>query len=340
MMEGTAPLVSICIPTFNRADMIGKAIESATGQSYRNIEIIVVDNASTDNTRSVVSAYTDPRIRYIRNPENLGLFGNANRCIELSGGKYIHILHSDDFIDPQFTATCVEFFEAHPEVAMTFTSTRIMTGDTVHGDCVLFDRDTIFSAPEGFRRILSQRPFVSCPSVMVRKTVYEQVGKYSLEYPYSADYYLWLQISHVSDIAYIKDAWLFYRQGEHSETYRLLFSSPAGYLDGIKILTRVVVELGDDRRLFSRELNIAMRRHMHDCLYAGIMRSKIMKSVPVSLFIGFAFTMWTLIRPSSFRERCSKFFDLFHIGIVWIMCLLPCGRDILSKVLHLEEITY
>ena len=86
------PLVSICIPTYNRAGMIGRAIESALGQTHRNIEVIVVDNASSDNTDAIVAAYSDKRLTYIKNERNLGLFGNFNRCIELATGKFLHIL--------------------------------------------------------------------------------------------------------------------------------------------------------------------------------------------------------------------------------------------------------
>ena len=120
------PLVSICIPTYNRAGMIGKAIESALGQTYRNIEVIVVDNASTDNTGVVVAGYSDQRFRYVKNDRNLGLFGNFNRCIELAKGKYLHILHSDDYIDPHFTEVCIDFFRKHPSVVMTSTNAYVI----------------------------------------------------------------------------------------------------------------------------------------------------------------------------------------------------------------------
>jgi len=99
-MTEQSPSVSICIPTFNRSGMVERAIESALSQTYHDLEVIVVDNASDDNTEDVVASYADPRLKFFKNPKNLGLFGNFNRCIELSRGDLIHILHSDDYIDP------------------------------------------------------------------------------------------------------------------------------------------------------------------------------------------------------------------------------------------------
>ena len=121
-MNEQHPLVSICIPTYNRAGMVSKAIDSALAQTYTNVEVLVVDNASSDTIESLMAAYSDPRVKFHRNAHNLGMFGNFNRCIESAKGKYIHILHSDDYIDAGFTETCVAFLEAHPDVGMTFGS--------------------------------------------------------------------------------------------------------------------------------------------------------------------------------------------------------------------------
>jgi len=120
------PLVSICIPTWNRAGLVGDAIRSALAQTYPAVEVIVVDNASTDNTAEVLASLHDPRLRFERNGKNLGLFGNFNRCIALAKGSLIHILHSDDTIPPGFTQACVDVFLAHPEVGMTFTPAVVM----------------------------------------------------------------------------------------------------------------------------------------------------------------------------------------------------------------------
>ncbi len=90
------PLISVVIPTYNRADLISISINSAINQSYKNIEIILIDDGSTDNTKEVVQAIHDSRIRYIKHPKNLGGNASRNAGIEAAKGEYIAFLDSDD----------------------------------------------------------------------------------------------------------------------------------------------------------------------------------------------------------------------------------------------------
>jgi glycosyltransferase involved in cell wall biosynthesis len=311
-MSDNLPLVSICIPTYNRADMVGKAIESALAQTYPHIEVLVVDNASTDNTADVVTRYRDPRLKFFKNPANLGLFGNFNRCIELARGEFIHILHSDDYIDPKFTETCIRFFKEHPSVGLTFTQARYISG-TTQATIAYSDKDEMIAAPEGFKRILTGRQFIVCPSVMVRRGVYDDVGSYAPDYPYSSDYYQWLTITRRYDIGYVHSATLFYVQGEHSETYRLLFNNPDGYIDTLRIYIRVLEDLGPERGRFTAAMNTALRRYILDCLFAGATRTDLMKDVKSSFFTNISLDAWREYVPVSTLDRIRK--TLYRIAI-------------------------
>ncbi|HIK11977.1 MAG TPA: glycosyltransferase [Oscillatoriaceae cyanobacterium M33_DOE_052] len=93
------PFLSVCIPTYNRGHMLPAAIESVITQDFDNFELIICDNASTDNTEEVVKDYTDKRIRYVRYPTLVSMYANHNRCIELARGNWIIFLHSDDRIN-------------------------------------------------------------------------------------------------------------------------------------------------------------------------------------------------------------------------------------------------
>jgi GalNAc5-diNAcBac-PP-undecaprenol beta-1,3-glucosyltransferase len=90
------PLVSVVIPTYNRAGLVGEAIESVRQQSYRNLEIIVVDDGSPDNTENVVRSVPDQRIRYLRHKKNKGLPAGRNTGIKAAKGEYIAFLDDDD----------------------------------------------------------------------------------------------------------------------------------------------------------------------------------------------------------------------------------------------------
>lgn len=306
------PLVSICIPTYNRAGMIGKAIESALGQTYRNIEVIVVDNDSSDNTATVVASYVDERLTYIKNDRNLGLFGNFNRCIDLTNGKFLHILHSDDFIDPDFTSRCVLFFQEHPSVVMTSTRAQIIS-DGSKKDIPCSDTDIVYPAPEGFRRLLAARSYINCPSVMVLRDIYREVGPFSMEYPYSSDFYQWLKIARSYDIGFVSGVCVYYRQGEHSETFRFLFSSPQGYLDMLRIFVQIQLDLGKEFNRYSVELLLAQRRYINDCIFAGFTRGDSMPGFSPLLFTGLSLACWTLEKPVSLRQWPSKLRDLLVI---------------------------
>lgn len=327
------PLVSICIPTYNRAGMVGDAIASALRQTYCNIEILVVDNASSDSTDAVVAGFRDNRLKYIKNPRNLGLFGNFNRCIELSSGDYIHILHSDDTIDDRFIEICMDFFQRHPGVAMTFTSARIQSGD--HSQDLSFsDQDRIFPAPEGFRTLLLVRSLIICPSVIVQRRVYDEVGKYSLEYPYSSDYYQWMKITLRYDVGFVHDAWLSYRQGEHSESYRLVVANLEGYTDTLNIYRRVIGDLGNDYLLYAREFNTALIRYIRDLLFVGFVREKIIKKYHSSDITGKAVGAWSLLYTVTVAEKIQKLIVLIEIMGAGLVMRIPHVRKLVQRIYH------
>jgi len=98
------PLVSICIPAYNASEFIGKTLESCLNQSYQNLEIIVTDDCSNDNTVEIVANYKDQRIKLIKNEINLGVYKNWNKSIINSNGIYCKLMGADDILYP----TCIE----------------------------------------------------------------------------------------------------------------------------------------------------------------------------------------------------------------------------------------
>lgn len=118
-------LVSIGIPTYNRADgFLRNALESALAQTYKNIEIIVSDNCSTDNTGEFIKSYSDKRIRYFRQKNNIGVEGNFNYCVEQARGEYFLLLCDDDLIDPDFVECCLRNIDGEKRPGLIRTGTR------------------------------------------------------------------------------------------------------------------------------------------------------------------------------------------------------------------------
>jgi glycosyltransferase involved in cell wall biosynthesis len=111
-MAETRPLVTIAICTYNRAGTyLPLALESALGQTFPNLDVVVSDNCSTDDTEQVVGAVSDPRVRYFRQDRNIGAINNYNFCLAQARGGYFMLLHDDDLIDSDFIATCIDAAE-------------------------------------------------------------------------------------------------------------------------------------------------------------------------------------------------------------------------------------
>ena len=122
---------TVAIPTYNREDMIRGALESVFVQDMDDLEILVIDDQSQDNVLEIAASYGDPRLQIIRNDENLGIFGNFNRCIELARGPFLRILCNDDRLIEGCLRREVEFMEDNPDVSLLFSRGRRLTREGV-----------------------------------------------------------------------------------------------------------------------------------------------------------------------------------------------------------------
>jgi glycosyltransferase involved in cell wall biosynthesis len=134
MREETLPLVTIAIPTYNRAgSYLPVALRSALAQDYPRLEVLVADNASTDETASLVQRISDKRLRYLRHPVNIGANRNYNYCLNEARGDYFLLLHDDDAIDDDFVAACMAAanWECHEGIIRTGVRVIDEHGSTV-----------------------------------------------------------------------------------------------------------------------------------------------------------------------------------------------------------------
>jgi glycosyltransferase involved in cell wall biosynthesis len=129
-MKPLEPLVSVIIPTYNRPEYLKQAITSAVAQTYQNIEIIVSDNCSPENPQALVAAFNDPRIKFYRHPENIGMLGNQFHGFKIATGKYVASLHDDDMWDEDFLSKLVPHLEANSHLILAFCDQYIMDSDS------------------------------------------------------------------------------------------------------------------------------------------------------------------------------------------------------------------
>jgi glycosyltransferase involved in cell wall biosynthesis len=125
----SAPVrVSIALPVYNGARYLRQAIGSILGQSYRHFELIISDNASTDGTEDICRAFVaqDRRVRYLRQPRNVGAAPNFNICFALASGEYFKWAAHDDYMEPEYLAECVKALDANPDAVLCQSLVRLV----------------------------------------------------------------------------------------------------------------------------------------------------------------------------------------------------------------------
>lgn len=125
--------ITVAIPCYNAEKYIRKTIQSVLNQTYKNLNLIIVDNNSKDKTLKVVKEFRDKRIKIYKNKKNIGMFQNMNKCIKLCKTKYLKILAADDLLEPSCLKKHVKILEKYPSVNLIFNTNKIINeqGDRV-----------------------------------------------------------------------------------------------------------------------------------------------------------------------------------------------------------------
>ena len=226
--QNKKPLVSVCIPTYNAEKTVVSTVQSILNQTYQNLEIIIVDNASTDNTLALLQNFNDPRIKIYKNNKNIGAEKNWSRCIELASGEYIAIFHADDLYMPDMVEKQVQVFQDNPSIGAVFTmANRINDRGEVMGEhklpVKLKGRKTYYFL-EIFCSLLKNGNFLMCPGAMVRSGIYKELAPFDDElFGTSADLDMWLRILERHPIAILNEKLMCYRISNAQWSYRFKY---------------------------------------------------------------------------------------------------------------------
>jgi glycosyltransferase involved in cell wall biosynthesis len=173
--------VTIAIPTYNRSQLLKGCLKSVLTQDYSDFHVVALDNASSDDTETVVQSFDDSRITYIRNEMNIGLFGNWNRALEVSSSPYLTILPDDDVILPGFIRESVTALDEYPSVAFSAGVARYIdfNGTPLHLQDAGDMPDGLSDGLEYLHRIVAGPDWVIHPAtVMMRSAVLSSVGSF------------------------------------------------------------------------------------------------------------------------------------------------------------------
>jgi glycosyltransferase involved in cell wall biosynthesis len=226
------PRVTVLIPTYNRAQWLGGAIESALAQSWGDFQIVVSDNASTDATADVVAGYDDPRIRYVKLDSNLDLNTHYNLCFERCTTEFLCTLPDDDRFEPDFLARTVEVLDANPRAGL------------VHGQAVVVDRDgqvidpahdmtglpsdAVETGAEFIRRSMDGGYRIHATTALIRTQALRGVLLDHRDYPVT-DFGQWMRVALSWDIAFLARPLATYRLHTGSYTSGAAEVTDGGY---------------------------------------------------------------------------------------------------------------
>ncbi|MDQ3047277.1 MAG: glycosyltransferase [Bacteroidota bacterium] len=200
-----SPLVSVVIPVYNASAYLKDSVDSIVQQSYKNLEILIINDGSTDTSSQILSGYSDERIRVITHSENQGIIISLNTGIKQAKGKYIARMDADDQSHPERIKKQVEFLENNPSVGVLGTYIQNHQRFSVYSS-------KWFTSKEIKSRLLFDN-ILSHPTIMFRTDVIQKFQKlYSPEFIHAEDYAFWLASLDKTDFALIPEALLNYRE--------------------------------------------------------------------------------------------------------------------------------
>jgi glycosyltransferase involved in cell wall biosynthesis len=204
------PLVSIVVPVYNQGQYLDEALQSLLAQTYRNIEIIVLDDGSTDTTYEVLEKYTG-RLYWESQP-NMGQSRTLNKGWQMAKGDLLSYLSGDDALLPDAIATSVEYLAGHPKAVLTY------------GDFNLIDPDSRFIrrviTPDfDFHRMITDVVCPPGPGPLFRRSAFERAGLWDSRYRQMPDYEYWLRLGLEGEFVRIPRVLANFRVHESSQTF-------------------------------------------------------------------------------------------------------------------------
>jgi glycosyltransferase involved in cell wall biosynthesis len=233
----SAPLVSVCVPTYNRAGFLRASLASIAAQTYRPLEILISDNASTDDTETICRelASRDPRVRYVRHAANIGLYENHNFCLDESRGEYVGFLHDDDLHAPTLVAENAAMLDAHPSAGLTGTDWDLIDESGRRFGGRRFDVAPVTPGLEYIdRTIATGRSSVCCPGALIRRAALGDV-RFPVSGPIGfGDFLVWFEVAERADVAHVRKTLWSYRQHSRSLSRRTIESLTQDYLENLE----------------------------------------------------------------------------------------------------------
>lgn len=319
-MSINLPLVSICIPTYNNSNHLIDCLDSIASQTYSNIEVIICDNCSSDNTFELAKTYAS-KYNWIclQNSTNIGALSNFNKLISLSTGEYVGIYHADDIYDSDIVSLLMERFIADPHLniagtgAYTIDDQNNITSKYVNP----FNRVSIYNyysfhdvissivKDHVHNRLYCDIPLLLItPSFIVKKKAYDTYGGFDVNshFKSASDYEMWIRLSKYSPICIINKPLMKYRI--HNAQASQVEIRNSSLIPDIHTLIFYCVHNLEDPDLLNDALYFLNRIIMGTALKQNRLGLYKISNNSIKFFFGFSFKLFIL-----------KIFNILKISI-------------------------
>ena len=236
------PLVSVCIPAYNSSVYIKRTMESVLEQNYKNIELVVIDDQSKDNTVEIVESVKDPRVRLVKNEKNLGMTGNWNKCLAEARGDYIKLICADDVLYKDSIEKELGALLAHPEVTLVMSDTALIDEIGKRTGCFKrYPKGGLLDGKKVAKRALIFKSFFGAPcNTLFPRSSYEKAGGFDPKFPFILDFDMWIRMACLGKIFVIH---------EELNGFRVRNDSNTGNL------------INDDRKTYNNEHRMLLKKH-------------------------------------------------------------------------------
>lgn len=228
------PLVSIVIPAYNNENTIIATLESIRNQSYKNIEIIIIDDNSKDKTLQLVTEQQkkDNRIKIYHNSTNLGMIGNWNKCIQMSNGEFVKLVCADDLLDKNEIEKETGVMILNPSVNLVESDTRLIDiNGKKTGSFKRYHKSGLVKGKKIARTSIIWNNFFGAPvNNLIRKSVLDKTGYFDEQFTYILDFDMWMKIACTGDVYIIHELLNSFRIRNDSNTGNLIGKARETYV--------------------------------------------------------------------------------------------------------------
>lgn len=331
-------LISIIVTSYNHAEYLKQRLDTLINQTYKNKEIIVIDDSSTDSSQEILENYTNtPGIQLIYLSKNMGYAYVCNYGVSLACGEYIMFAECDDFNEPNHIETLYKNIRSSEEIGVVYSRSKIVDskgkvfGDDFRGNPISFrkycSKDILIPRRKMQRFLLNSCVIPNMSAVLFRRKYFSAVRGFSQSFKVCADWDFWCRMAQICDFFYVTDALNNFRR--HATTVRTTFGIEPQFFEIFKLLHNAMpkIDLNKTERIFF-EINLGYM-FAHEALfsYKGKIRNVAFILKQGCKFGKAFFFLFLLGLIRSFMELLCFKVKRVYKSLTRIMCRTKIGYE-------------